>query len=407
MHVLFVPSWYSTIDKPWRGTFFHDQAAAMKRLGLQVGIAFVERRSLSRFSPFALADSHFQVDCADESDIPTIRMKGWSTFAQTTLGSLAWSQLMRRLVGAYASRYGVPDLIHAQSAMWGGWAAMRAADDLGRPYVVTEHSSAIQSGKLAGGHLARARRIYRRAAGVLAVSTILGRSVDAIAGAPVCEVVPNAVDPDFFTLPPVERTSGARFLAVCDLVAGKRIDLLLRAFARLRPRLPGARLVIVGSGREEPHLRQWVHALALDEAVEFKGPLTRAGVRQEMWKASALVVPSDCETFSVVLIEALSTGLPVVATRSGGPEEIVTPELGIMVDRNDERALSEAMSRIVTGSFDPQRLRERVVRRYGFRTVAERIFSVYERAARPGRSSARLQFRTPAYASLREIRREP
>ena len=50
MHVLFVPSWYSTVDKPWRGAFFRDQATAIKRLGLDVGVAFVERRSLSRRS---------------------------------------------------------------------------------------------------------------------------------------------------------------------------------------------------------------------------------------------------------------------------------------------------------------------------------------------------------------------
>ncbi len=406
MHVLFVPSWYSTIDKPWRGAFFHDQARALKRLGLQVGLAFVERRSLSRLTPSALAESHFQIDCSQESDIPTLRMKGWSTFAQTTLGSLAWSQLMRHLVKSYAARYGVPDLIHAQSAMWGGWAGMRAAQDLGRPYVITEHSSSILMGRLAGGDLSRARRIYQRAAGVMAVSTVLGRSVDRIAGTPLCEIVPNAVDPDFFTLPPVPRTSAARFLSVGDLIPGKRIDLLIRAFARLRQRQPEARLVIVGSGKEEPHLRQWVHALALDEAVEFTGPLSRSGVRQQMWKASALVLPSDCETFSVVLIEALSTGLPVLATRCGGPEEILTPELGILIDRDDLDGLADGMRKIVTGPFNPLRLRELAVRQYGFRTVAERIFSIYERVAR--RRPAPLHISAPlrASASLREMRKE-
>jgi glycosyltransferase involved in cell wall biosynthesis len=405
MHVLFVPSWYSTIDKPWRGAFFRDQATAIGRLGLEVGVAFVERRSLSRLSLPALGESHFQTESSQESEVRTVRMKGWSTFAQTTLGSLAWSQLMRRLVKSYVERYGLPDLIHGQSVMWGGWAAMRAAEDLGRPYVITEHSSSILDGKLGGGNLARARRVYQGAAGVMAVSTVLGKSVDRIAGASLCEVVPNAVDPDFFTLPSVSRAGSPRLLAVGDLVAGKRIDLLIRAFSRLRSRVPSARLVIVGSGKEEPRLRQWVHALALDESVELTGPLSRSGVRREMWKATALVLPSARETFSVVVIEALATGLPVLSTRCGGPEEIITPDLGVMTDGDDEAALAAGMLQIINRSFHPLRLRDVAIRRYSFRAVAERIRSVYERVARPRRRSLTFGIPIPERAQVARLRR--
>ena len=88
MHVLFLPSWYSMADKPWRGAFFRDQALALTRHGLRTGIAFVERRSLSRLTPAALVRQHFQITSRDEDRLPTVRMKGWSTFAQTTTGSL-------------------------------------------------------------------------------------------------------------------------------------------------------------------------------------------------------------------------------------------------------------------------------------------------------------------------------
>jgi len=67
-----------------RGVFFSDQARSLARHGLRTGLAFVERRSLSRLSPFALLESHFQIVSRVEDQIPTVRMKGWSTFAQTT-----------------------------------------------------------------------------------------------------------------------------------------------------------------------------------------------------------------------------------------------------------------------------------------------------------------------------------
>jgi glycosyltransferase involved in cell wall biosynthesis len=52
---------------------------------------------------------------------------------------------------------------------------------------------------------------------------------------------------------------------------------------------------------------------------------------------------SDVETFGVALIEALACGLPVVATRSGGPDEVITPEVGILVDRGDVAGLAQAL----------------------------------------------------------------
>jgi hypothetical protein len=76
MHILLLPSWYSTRDKPWRGTFFADHARALVAHGLRAGIAFVERRSLSHLNPLALLSSHFQVTDGVEDGVPVTRMKG-------------------------------------------------------------------------------------------------------------------------------------------------------------------------------------------------------------------------------------------------------------------------------------------------------------------------------------------
>src|ERR1700687_2354847 len=117
MHVLVLPSWYHTDDKPWRGMFFRDQALSIIRSGHRATVAFVERKSLRSLTPLSMLGQRFQVTSADEEGIPTIRMKGWSTFAQTTHGALIWAHLTERLVGSYVARHGVPDLIHAHGAL--------------------------------------------------------------------------------------------------------------------------------------------------------------------------------------------------------------------------------------------------------------------------------------------------
>ena len=383
MHILHLPSWYSTPDKPWRGMFVRDQALALTAAGLKAGVAFVERRSLSRFNGLNLAVSHFQTVARYEDDIPTVRMKGWSTFAQTVPGSLLWSRLMRRLAESYATVYGVPDLIHGHAALWGGHAAMLASRTLDRPYVVTEHSSTVLTSDLNPSMRQHAADIYRNAAAVIAVSRSLKTSVDAVAGTPVAEVVPNAVDSDYFTLSPARRKGAPfTFLAVCDLVSYKRVDLLIRAFARLNVRRPKTRLVIAGAGKDGRKLRALARLLAPEQAIQFTGALPRWQVRQWLREADALALCSDCETFGVVLIEAMATGIPVIATRSGGPEDIVTPDTGILVERDDSDALLRGMLELHRRSFDPWAIRENVRRRFGYPVIASRLFAVYQRLLR-------------------------
>jgi L-malate glycosyltransferase len=377
MHIVLIPSWYDTPDKPWRGTFFRDQALCLLRHGVQVGLVFVERRSLSHLGPATLAGNHFQVTFADEEGIPTMRMKGWSTFAQTTVGSLLWATLMRNLLRSYVTKQGLPDIIHGHAAMWGGHAAMLVASDLGRPYIVTEHASSVLMMRLSRADRRRVATVYRNADRVIAVSGALKKSVDLIAGRRVAEVIPNAVDSAFFDLPARSRRSEPFvFLTVGDLVHSKRIDAVLQAFARLRKTSNEIRLVIVGTGKEEIRLRKF--AASLGDSVEFTGALPRRMVRQRMWQANALVLPSDFETFGVVLIEALATGLPVVATRCGGPEEIVTPEVGALVPPDDEDALVAAMASTMARRFEPADLRDVVRRRFDYSVVAKSLCRTYE-----------------------------
>ena len=77
--------------------------------------------------------------------------------------------------------------------------------------------------------------------------------------------------------------------------------------------------------------------------VEFPGLLNREEVRNIIQESHVVVSSSIIETFGVTLIEGMSCGKPVIATRSGGPEEFVTPEVGILIPTDDITALANAM----------------------------------------------------------------
>jgi glycosyltransferase involved in cell wall biosynthesis len=378
MHILMLPSWYHTPERPWHGRFFENQAVALARAGARVGVAFVEMRSLRTLSGGALRQSHFQITSSEDRGVTSLRVKGWNPAAQTTTGAKFWALLSERLVLTYARRLGAPDIIHAQSALWAGRVAVRMGRKLSRPSVVTEHSSAVLRGALRSSERAEAAVVYRAADAVLAVSRVLATAVDAVSGAPRCRVVPNPVDFEFFTLPPaLRKREPFTFLCVCDLFGHKRVDQLIRAFAQVSAACTGVRLVIVGSGPDGHFLAALAHECGVAPHVEFTGGLPAAAVREQMWKANVLVQPSAFETFGVVLVEALATGIPVISTRSGGPADIVEPDLGWLIDVGDEGGLAKAMVDATRGQVSERHLRDRARSRFSFENVAKDLFNVY------------------------------
>src|SRR5207302_11365430 len=138
LHVLVLPSFFHTSQRPYGGTFFRDWAWALQRAGVKVGIAYVEGRSLRNLSLRALSETHFQTTVETEAGLPTVRLKGWNTLAQCTPGGLVWARLAQRVIREYIERHGRPDIVAAQSATWAGEGALRANKHWGLPYVITE-----------------------------------------------------------------------------------------------------------------------------------------------------------------------------------------------------------------------------------------------------------------------------
>lgn len=144
--------------------------------------------------------------------------------------------------------------------------------------------------------------------------------------------------------------------AVGRLSTEKRFDLYLETCALLAQRLPKARFLLVGGGKQEAALREQTTALGLDTRLTFTG-LTRD--MQSVYAGSDLVMlTSDTEGTPHVLLEAMGSGIPVVATAVGGiPEFITDTEHGLLAPRGDKSALADAAQRI----HDDPALRARLI----------------------------------------------
>ncbi|MEO8288311.1 MAG: glycosyltransferase [Chloroflexota bacterium] len=151
--------------------------------------------------------------------------------------------------------------------------------------------------------------------------------------------------------------------AVGRLSTEKRFDLFLEVCAAVLERLPGARFLLVGGGKQEANLKELASALGVDGSVTFTG-LTR-DMASVYAATDLLMLTSDTEGTPHVLLEAMGSDIPVVATAVGGiPEFITSGEHGLLVPPGDKAALVEAAA----GIHDSPDLKTHII--VGGRTVA-------------------------------------
>jgi glycosyltransferase involved in cell wall biosynthesis len=168
----------------------------------------------------------------------------------------------------------------------------------------------------------------------------------------------------------------------------KRLDVLLRAVAMARAVDSRIRLALVGDGEERAGLERQAAELGIVRDVLFLG--YRRELRPLFGAADIAVLSSDNEGTPVSLIEAAAAGLPAVATGVGGVREVVGEETGIVVPREDARALADGVLRLARDADLRTRqgraARERVVGRYGAERLLSDVDALYsELAAGRGR----------------------
>lgn len=386
-HVLVVPSWYHTRDNPVHGSFFREQAVAVQKLGVKMGVVFPDLRTVVGARAGEAVSRRFQVVEGNDEGIFTMRVMGWRIPQAKKVTRDLWVKQVQRLTKRYVRRHGVPDLIHAQCVHEAGVAAMKVKEDWKIPYVVTEHFTGYARGIMTDDMLTRAREVFSQADGVIAVSHAMARDIKGYAGKKDIKVIPNLVDTQFFTPPPTARScTPFRFLFVGFLTEKKGVADLLRAYAGAFGNDEAVRLEIGGDGELRASLKSLVGELGVGDRVEFLGELSRVRVRDAMWRANAVVSAARVETFGVVLIEAMSTGLPVIVTRCGGPEEFVTREVGHLVPLDDGVAMQNAMREMVADCDSWQRLapaiRSYVQDNFGERTIGSRLIEAYNSVIR-------------------------
>ena len=276
------------------------------------------------------------------------------------------------------------DVVHGHVGTYGGWLALRFARPDAR-VVVTEHASFLDRILRQPRSRALYAQVIERADAFLCVSTMLR---DQLAAAfPVhtakLHVVPNAVDIAAMPVRPEPVKALHRWIYVGNVAAGKGVPELVEAFAIAAKDEPELRLTLLGSGILIEPLRARVRELGLADRVVFHDAVPPRRVFEFLHAHDLLVHPSKSETFGMTTVEAVASGMPVLVTRCGGPQETLAGldgVAGLLIDVSDDpgvivdgyRRLAEQADRL-----DPHRARAVLLERYGSAAVAARLAGIY------------------------------
>lgn len=344
MKVLVVTEYFPRRGDPVRGVWAYRQALAAREAGAEIHVLVLHRP----LPPLASIRNRDLAAAWQEIAQPRLSLlqglpvdyirymsppRAWS---YDTWGAWAAPWLARRLHDLQRNeRF---DLIHAHYALPAGDAVRRTRSGL--PLVISVHGHDV-FGTGAGGR--RVQTVLQRADLVLANSSGTADRCRA-AGASITRVVHLGTDvPDT----PSSAPADPLLVTVAHLAPRKRHIDVLEAVARLLPRHPTLRYVIVGDGPAREAILRRAVDLGLTAHVELRGQLPPEAAREAAGQASLFVMPSLDEAFGVAYVEAMAAGVPAIGCRGeAGPEEIAASGPGILlVEPREPNMLADAIDR--------------------------------------------------------------
>lgn len=368
LRVAVVSTFFPNSSAPYRTLFVRHLVAALAENASVAVIAPVPyappwprraRWEALRKVPYTTTDSDVPVEHPRYIVVPKVEAFSGLTYA------MAVAPALKRL-----AREGI-DVIHAHCAYPDAVGVARVARALGLPFVVTAHGSDVNVYATRRSLRGQVLWALKEAGAIIAVSEALRSKICALAPelAPRVSCIPcSGVNPGVFRLG--DRTAAragrdldthARVgLFVGNLVPIKGLNTLLAAWRTLVGR--GAlnsrdRLIVIGDGPLRPQLEAAAMDAAFAGTLRVLGPRPQVEIAQWMHAATALCLSSVNEGMPNVVVEALSSGLPVVATAVGGIPDLVKAEVnGYLAPSGNVEEFAAALTRAFDRNWDARQI---------------------------------------------------
>lgn len=369
-HIVFLARWYPHRYDPMFGLFVqrHAEAAALYN---DISVVYVHAdETLAR---------KFDIVKTNENNVETIRVyyKKPKTKIISLIRFFRANTLALRLLNK-------PNIIHVHVLTRCGMVAFWQKIFHGTPYIITEHWSRYLPGNDFSGFLRKAatKIVVKNADTVTTVTENLAQAMQNHRLKNRNYVVlPNVVDVNLFK-PKEKHNQKAKIIHVsCFEDKSKNISGLIDALSILESRNIEYQCVFIGEGIDFETMRSYAERKLDSANVKFTGLLQGCELADELASGDFLVLSSNYENMPVVILEALSCGLPIVSTDVGGIKEMIDETCGILVTPHDTEKLADAMQTMISNyqSYDINSLRDKVLRKYSYEAVGRFLDNIYKK----------------------------
>lgn len=331
MNILVIPSWYPNPKLKTQGLFFRDQALALSKKH-NVEVIYCHR------------GSSFYKKTYNDNGVNT-HFWSYRLRAGKYIGMLFRILIFIIMYIRYQAKNKV-DIIHCHSVAFnqdgsGGIAGVILGKLFSKPVIITEHATVFHSKNYSLIEKKIMQWALNNASSLVTVSDGLKESLLDFTKRNDILTIPNTLDFRLFdTVTDADLKPLCNVINLCSvgyLMKKKGFDRLILVIENIKKKfyIP-IHLKIIGDGPEMPLLKNMIEDKGLSSEVELLGELNKDDIAQHMRQSDLFILLSRVETFGVVIIEALASGLYCIATKSGGPEYIISRDsLGELLENTD------------------------------------------------------------------------
>ena len=361
--VLFIAHWFPTSDFPLKGIFVRNHAVCLNALCdlTVVNFSIEYGKSLRKVEISRAVDK-------DGLDILEIRLR--SRFCKLFYYALKYQQ---RLLKKALHQTGVDvqsfDLLVSNVLFPSGIGTMRLAETFQKPFIHIEHWSHLSGFLSRDTHRKEGRLVLDRAKSVIVVSDLLKQSMVQFCDLAKVHVIPNVVKSYFDYAPKHKNDEVLHFLAVASWKAPKNPFVFVRALEEIaKTEKRRIVLTLVGDG---PQLIE-VKKLIKNTELRFPGQIANTALSHFYQEADFFLHGSDYETFSIVSIEALFTGTPVIGSRVGVLPEVIDDSNGVLCG-NTVESWVDGIGAAIARNYDHETISVSAKRRFSEEHVRDLI----------------------------------
>lgn len=334
-------------------SFVHNQAKAIAAAGYQVRV-IIPTPVGKQFRGGKIGPLFYESE-ADGVGLYYVRYLSASKigkrFLNTQSAVCALSPRLKRILKGFT-----PDVIHAHTLGVDSGVGRWLKKQLGCPLVVTTHGSDTFV-PFAQGQQDHLRAFAKGADRVICVSNLLKRHLEESGVMEPMEVILNGFRVSEVR---VREKMPVSLVQAGYLVARKKADVTIRAFAKLRRNHPEATLTIVGSGTEEARFRALAQELELGDSIRFTGYLPNPLLLEEVAKARFFVMPSVREGFGIVYLEAMANRCVTIGTQGEGIADLIeSGHNGFLVPPDDPDAIAQVIEQCLADPKEADQIADR------------------------------------------------